>query len=196
MSRLPAATWLLGAKQDVLASLLRNHRRDVESPANLRTDVSDNGRAHRAHTSAWLHTGSVRRLVGRGTPVSVTRPARRWPPEPKRYHSRARGRRGASSGCGREPILVGAFIARIPRRLDGMPIDEYDSPAGGAGPGQSDAGVERPYVGILFECCGVYARVYRRPDQKFYFGRCPKCLRATRIRVGRDGINAKLFRAS
>ncbi len=53
----------------------------------------------------------------------------------------------------------------------------------------------RPYVGILFECCGVYTRVYRRPDQRYYVGRCPNCLRLVRLRVSPYGTSARLFRA-
>ena len=64
--------------------------------------------------------------------------------------------------------------------------------ASGADPG-ADA---RPYIGILFECCGVYQRVYRRPGQAFYAGHCPKCLRPVRLRVAADGTTARLFRAN
>jgi hypothetical protein len=69
-----------------------------------------------------------------------------------------------------------------------MPLDIYDNPA--------DRSVtQRPYIGILFECCGVYARVYRQPDQRVYAGRCPKCLGPVRVRVGRDGVTTRIFRA-
>ena len=61
---------------------------------------------------------------------------------------------------------------------------------------QMPPGQRRPYVSILFECCNVYARVYRRPDQLYYRGRCPKCLRAVKLRVGPDGTPARIFRAS
>jgi len=53
----------------------------------------------------------------------------------------------------------------------------------------------RPFIGVHFECCGVYARIYRRPDQKEYVGRCPRCFRTVRVRVGPDGTDARLFRA-
>lgn len=53
----------------------------------------------------------------------------------------------------------------------------------------------RRYIGILFECCGVYQRVYRREGQRVYEGRCPRCLRSVRVRVGPDGTEQRLFRA-
>ncbi len=69
-----------------------------------------------------------------------------------------------------------------------MPLDCFDTP-------DQPAAESRPYIGILFECCGIYARLYRRPDRMVYQGRCPKCLRSVRVRVGRDGVNSRLFRA-
>jgi hypothetical protein len=53
----------------------------------------------------------------------------------------------------------------------------------------------RPYIGILFECCGVYARAYRQSDRMLYLARCPLCLRTARVRVGKHGTDARLFRA-
>lgn len=51
----------------------------------------------------------------------------------------------------------------------------------------------RPYLGIYFECCHVYARVYRRADQPQYVARCPRCLRAAKIRVAADGSRKRMF---
>ncbi|MCA9243506.1 MAG: hypothetical protein KDA32_06100 [Phycisphaerales bacterium] len=54
----------------------------------------------------------------------------------------------------------------------------------------------RPYIGVMFECCGVYQRVYRRPDQLEYRGRCPRCLRLVNVRVDpSSGSNERIFRA-
>jgi hypothetical protein len=69
-----------------------------------------------------------------------------------------------------------------------VPLDCYDQPDASRTPPQ-------PHIGVLFECCGVYARIYRRPGERVYQGRCPKCLRMVRVRVGPDGTNVRLFRA-
>jgi hypothetical protein len=53
----------------------------------------------------------------------------------------------------------------------------------------------RPYVGILFECCNVYARIYRRPEQTEYRGGCPRCGKLLKLRVGPDGTSSRMFRA-
>ena len=67
--------------------------------------------------------------------------------------------------------------------------DTYDEPL------RDDANARRSYIGVYFECCGVYARVYRQPSQTAYHCRCPRCLRQVRVRVGPEGTNARLFRA-
>ena len=53
----------------------------------------------------------------------------------------------------------------------------------------------RPFVGVHFECCNVYTRIYRDPHQREYVGRCPNCLRQVRLRVGKEGTTARMFHA-
>jgi len=54
---------------------------------------------------------------------------------------------------------------------------------------------DRPWIGIYFECCGVYARVFRRREDQQYEGRCPRCGLSVGVAVGPDGVSARLFRA-
>ena len=51
----------------------------------------------------------------------------------------------------------------------------------------------RPYLSVLFACCGVYQRVYRSPDGRNYHGRCPRCGVPVRFAVGEGGTGARSF---
>jgi hypothetical protein len=53
----------------------------------------------------------------------------------------------------------------------------------------------RSWVGIRFDCCGVYTRIYRNREGDAYEGRCPRCSRPVRLRVGEGGTTSRLFRA-
>lgn len=54
---------------------------------------------------------------------------------------------------------------------------------------------KKKYLGILFECCGVYGRIYKNKDETAYVGRCPKCLRTIRVPIGEGGSGQRFFRA-
>ena len=53
---------------------------------------------------------------------------------------------------------------------------------------------KRQFLGIWFDCCHVYGRIYKTKDGKMYTGRCPKCLRPVRVQVGEGGTNQRFFR--
>lgn len=53
----------------------------------------------------------------------------------------------------------------------------------------------RPWIGILFRCCSVYARIYRDPAQPVYRGCCPRCGAQVTARVGPGGTSQRLFSA-
>ena len=53
----------------------------------------------------------------------------------------------------------------------------------------------RPFLGILFECCRVYVRVYKNAAGDAYVGACPRCLARLRVAVGTGGTSRRLFRA-
>ncbi|MHC5109894.1 MAG: hypothetical protein ACYTHJ_08460 [Planctomycetota bacterium] len=72
-------------------------------------------------------------------------------------------------------------------------IEGVDDEDGGGGHPPGFAG--RPWVGIRFDCCHVYTRVYRNNEGTAYQGSCPHCGRRIRLRVGSDGTSARFFRA-
>lgn len=54
----------------------------------------------------------------------------------------------------------------------------------------------RPWLGIMFNCCHVYARIYKSPDGSRYVGRCPRCAAEVQAKVGIAGTNRRFFEAS
>jgi hypothetical protein len=54
----------------------------------------------------------------------------------------------------------------------------------------------RPFLGIHFACCGVYARVYRNREGTEYAGRCPRCFAQARFVIGEEGQAGRFFSVS
>lgn len=54
---------------------------------------------------------------------------------------------------------------------------------------------KKKFLGILFECCNVYRRVYLNKEKNAYEGHCPICRRIVKVRVGLDGTASRFFRA-
>jgi hypothetical protein len=51
------------------------------------------------------------------------------------------------------------------------------------------------FLGIMFNCCGVYGRIYKNKEGTAYVGRCPKCMRRITIKVGEGGTSQRFFNA-
>jgi len=52
---------------------------------------------------------------------------------------------------------------------------------------------KRDFIGVLFECCNVYARVYINRDRTAYTARCPRCGRPLRVEISPDGSDSRFF---
>jgi len=58
--------------------------------------------------------------------------------------------------------------------------------------------MEKPakkYLGILFQCCNVYRRIYLNKEQNAYWGRCPRCYRKIQVVIGSGGSDSMFFNA-
>lgn len=58
---------------------------------------------------------------------------------------------------------------------------------------ETNSQFKRQFIGIWFDCCKTYGRLYKTKDGKYYVGRCPKCLRSARVRIGGEGTNRRFF---
>ncbi len=54
---------------------------------------------------------------------------------------------------------------------------------------------KRQFLGIMFECCHVYGRIYKNKEGTAYEGRCPKCFKHVSVRVGEGGTSNRFFKA-
>jgi hypothetical protein len=72
-------------------------------------------------------------------------------------------------------------------------MDLYDSKPKPDNDSQENKKSARPFLGVHFECCDVYVRLYRPNDRPFYQGRCPKCSKSVFIPVGKGGTSSRFF---
>ncbi|MFA6989942.1 MAG: hypothetical protein WC197_07715 [Candidatus Gastranaerophilaceae bacterium] len=54
---------------------------------------------------------------------------------------------------------------------------------------------KRKYLGIKFNCCNTYSRIYQNKEGTAYVGCCPRCFKKLSIKVGEGGTNQRFFEA-
>ena len=54
---------------------------------------------------------------------------------------------------------------------------------------------ENKFIGILFECCNIYRRIYINGEKNAYEGKCPKCNREIKVKIGTEGTESRFFSA-
>jgi len=55
---------------------------------------------------------------------------------------------------------------------------------------------QRKYIGIFFECCSVYTRIYINREKTSYLGWCPKCARRIEIKIDKKGTDNRFFKVT
>jgi hypothetical protein len=63
-----------------------------------------------------------------------------------------------------------------------------ETPADGSAP-------TRPFLGIRFECCKTYGRIYRNAQKTAYTGKCPSCFAKVTVPIGNEGSSTRFFTA-
>lgn len=54
---------------------------------------------------------------------------------------------------------------------------------------------QKKFIGVRFNCCGLYVRVYVNKAGTAYEGRCPKCAKPIRLKIGPGGTDNRFFEA-
>lgn len=55
--------------------------------------------------------------------------------------------------------------------------------------------MQRKYLGVKFECCNTYGRLYPNKDNTAYIGRCPRCSVPLKVKIGEGGTSNRFFTA-
>jgi hypothetical protein len=60
---------------------------------------------------------------------------------------------------------------------------------------EKQSGQKRPFIGIHFQCCRVYSRIYLNAAGTAFVGWCPKCAKKAEIFVSTTGSSSRFFTA-
>lgn len=72
-----------------------------------------------------------------------------------------------------------------------IPNDKRDAQQTSNAPAADD----KPWLGVFFECCKVYARAHKTATGTHYVGHCPRCASPVRFKIGEGGSGARFWSA-
>lgn len=78
----------------------------------------------------------------------------------------------------------------------GSRLDLSSDSSGDASRPQSGSDERGGFLGVQFECCSIYSRIYKNRDATAYEGRCPRCMKRVTVSIGPGGGSARFFTAS
>ena len=86
----------------------------------------------------------------------------------------------------------------ILRSMAGESFDASSEPTRGSkGNNKKQASPDRrQFLGVQFDCCRTYSRIYINRDRTAFVGHCPKCGKQIHVKISPDGMDAKFFSAS
>lgn len=56
-----------------------------------------------------------------------------------------------------------------------------------------ELGNKAQFLGIYFECCSTYGRIYKDRSEKTYQGMCPRCGKKIVVPIGEEGTSSRFF---
>jgi hypothetical protein len=72
-------------------------------------------------------------------------------------------------------------------------VQKNQNPQTHSGDENANDGPAKKFLGLKFTCCGLYSRVYVNRDGTAYEGRCPKCLKHVKLKIGEGGTDSRFF---
>jgi hypothetical protein len=58
------------------------------------------------------------------------------------------------------------------------------------------ANQKKPFIGVFWECCKIYSRIYLNKKETAYVGWCPRCAKRVQLNLSPIGSKSRFFTVS